>query len=185
MDWKRFLEMVLWAFIVIFTTRFFTSREIHQEMKQPIIYSQVYILPAGEDTEPIEIEPFEVPSIQTAPPIEEIVDVKPQPKKENKFEIRQLKVTAYCPCKICCDKCADGFVANGKRAIYPMIAAPKEYKFGTKMSVPGYNKGLPVKVTDRGGAITGNHIDILFNTHEEAKQWGVKNLSVKIYKEEK
>ena len=33
-------------------------------------------------------------------------------------------------------------------------------------------------VEDRGGAIQGNRIDIYFNTHEEALQWGVKYLEV-------
>ena len=40
--------------------------------------------------------------------------------------------------------------------------------------------GRPYVVTDRGGAIKGNKIDIYFDSHAEALAWGVKYLPVKV-----
>ncbi|MCD6392317.1 MAG: 3D domain-containing protein [Planctomycetes bacterium] len=93
-----------------------------------------------------------------------------------------MKVTAYCPCEKCCGKYADGITASGHE-IAPgdlFVAADSKYPFGTRISVPGYADGKPVKVLDRGGAIDGRHIDVFFHSHQQALQWGVKYLNVKI-----
>ncbi len=88
---------------------------------------------------------------------------------------RLMRVSAYCPCKICCGKFADGYTASGKPAVGLIVAAPPDISFGTVLRIPGY--GI-ARVQDRGGAITGNRLDVLFATHEEAKQWGVQELMV-------
>ena len=41
--------------------------------------------------------------------------------------------------------------------------------------------GIVYTVEDRGGAITGNHIDIFFNTHAEALAWGKRYGDVYLY----
>ncbi len=52
------------------------------------------------------------------------------------------------------------------------------YPFGTRMYVPGYGWGT---VADRGGAIKGpDRIDIYYNTHSEALQWGRQRVHVTI-----
>jgi 3D (Asp-Asp-Asp) domain-containing protein len=56
------------------------------------------------------------------------------------------------------------------------------HSFGTEMIVPGYNNSQPVKVLDRGRAIRGNRLDVFFNSHQKAKEWGVKYLPVKVCK---
>ncbi len=86
-------------------------------------------------------------------------------------------VTAYCPCEKCCGKWADGITASGKPAVGKIVAAPPEIPFGTVLSVPGY---APDAVDqDSGGAITGNRLDVLFATHQEALNWGVQELMVR------
>ncbi len=90
-----------------------------------------------------------------------------------------MRVSAYCPCKKCCGKWADGITASGKPAVGLIVAAPPNIPFGTILDVPGY--GI-CAVWDRGGAITGNRLDVLFPTHEQAKQWGVQYLMVKVVK---
>ncbi len=95
----------------------------------------------------------------------------------------QMRVTAYCPCEKCCGQYADGITTSGHK-IQPnetFVAADKRYPFGTEMIVPGYNNNNPVKVLDRGGAIKDNRLDIFFPTHQEALNWGVKYLDVKIF----
>ena len=94
----------------------------------------------------------------------------------------EMRVTAYCPCPKCTGEDSPGITASGHE-IQPgdvFVAADKEYSFGTKMVVPGYNDDQPVEVLDRGGAIKGDRIDVFFPTHDEALEWGVKNLDVKI-----
>lgn len=86
-------------------------------------------------------------------------------------------LTAYCPCAICCGK-TNGITASGKPAKpNHTIAADKRYAFGTKMLI----NGIVYTVEDRGGAINGNHIDIFFNTHSEARAWGTKYADVYLY----
>ena len=95
-----------------------------------------------------------------------------------------IKVTAYCPCSICCGRWADGQTASGYW-IQPgdrFVAAPKHIPFGTEMIVPGYNNDKPVEVKDRGGAITVERLDVYFDTHDEALKWGVKYLEIRIIK---
>ena len=89
------------------------------------------------------------------------------------------KITAYCACVICCEK-SDGITASGAMVqANHTIAAPKEFKFGTKMIVGGQ---LYV-VEDRGGGIHGNRIDIYFNSHQEANNFGVRYMDVYVIRD--
>ena len=92
-------------------------------------------------------------------------------------------VSAYCPCKRCCGPNAQGITASGYKikAGDRLVAADKRYRFGTTLIVPGYNKSQPVKVLDRGGAIKGDKIDLLFSTHQKALIWGRKKVKVFIW----
>jgi 3D (Asp-Asp-Asp) domain-containing protein len=93
-----------------------------------------------------------------------------------------MRVTGYCPCQKCRGKYSDGKTANGHRIGQgdTFVAADKRHAFGTKMIVPGYNDSQPVDVLDRGGAIRGNRLDIFFDSHRKARQWGVRYLLVKV-----
>lgn len=91
----------------------------------------------------------------------------------------RMKVTAYCPCSICCGKNACGVAADGSKVKGKRLVAadwgilPK----GTMVKVPGY--GI-VKVRDTGSAIKGNRLDVYFDSHQKAKIWGVQYLDVEI-----
>lgn len=103
-------------------------------------------------------------------------------KQFGEWQTVQMRVTAYCPCPKCCGKYSDGKTACGHK-IRPgdaFVAADKRYSFGTEMIIAGYQNGQPVKVLDRGGAIRGNRLDVFFHSHEEALEWGVKYLDVKV-----
>ena len=57
-----------------------------------------------------------------------------------------------------------------------IAADTRYYPFGTRMYVPGYGWGV---VEDRGGAIKGvDRIDIFYDSHTEALQWGRKRVRV-------
>ena len=87
-----------------------------------------------------------------------------------------FKVTAYCPCLKCCGK-TNGITASGTKATAgKTVAASSQFSFGTKLLI----NGVTYTVEDRGGAITGNKIDIYCDTHAEALAWGVKYLPVQV-----
>ena len=89
-----------------------------------------------------------------------------------------MRVSAYCPGSCCCGKWADGYTSSGVPAVGLIVAAPTDMPFGTVLQIPGYGTA---QVQDRGGAITGNKLDVLFPTHQEALNWGRQYLKVKIY----
>jgi 3D (Asp-Asp-Asp) domain-containing protein len=103
-----------------------------------------------------------------------IPEVKSQP-----YTIREFTVTAYCPCEKCCGKWADGIFYDGTKCGGVAIAADRAIPIGTVMDVPGYGKAI---VRDRGGAIKGSKLDVYFDSHQDALNWGVhKKVKVKVY----
>lgn len=100
-------------------------------------------------------------------------------KKATKKFLGTFKVTAYCSCSSCCGK-SNGITASGTKATAgrTIAADTSKYPFGTKLVINGHT----YTVEDRGGAINGNRIDMFFNSHSEALQWGVKYCDVYIKK---
>jgi 3D (Asp-Asp-Asp) domain-containing protein len=90
-----------------------------------------------------------------------------------------VEVTGYCPCGSCCGRSADGITASGAKAEGKLVAADKAVPFGTLIYVPGYSDN-PAPVLDRGGAIKGNRLDLLFPTHAQAAKWGRRSMTVYI-----
>lgn len=125
-------------------------------------------------------------------PVTEVIEVGTKPKANTISTPAGYKVfssnyvaniSAYCPCLICCGK-TNGITASGVKATqYCTIAAPKSIPFGTKVYIPYFknapNKGIFI-VQDRGGAIGSNRIDVFFNTHQQALNFGRKNLEIYI-----
>lgn len=86
------------------------------------------------------------------------------------------KITAYCSCAKCCGK-TNGITAAGTKATAGRtVAASSKFALGTKLNINGHT----YTVEDRGGAITGNKIDIYVNSHAEALAWGVRYLPVSV-----
>jgi len=105
------------------------------------------------------------------------------------WEIIKMNVSAYCPCEKCCEQWAGIPVSSGKRKTASghtihvgdkFVAAPRTYPFGTEMIIEGYAGGSIVKVEDVGGAIKGNKLDLYFDNHDDALQWGRKDVFVKV-----
>ena len=92
----------------------------------------------------------------------------------------RMRVSGYCPGACCCDQFADGITASGKPVTANgglIVAAPPSIPFGTVMDIPGYGRAV---VLDRGGAIKGDRLDILFPSHQAALEWGIRYLDVTI-----
>ena len=90
---------------------------------------------------------------------------------------REWKVTAYCPNECCCQEFADGITASGYKIRAGNKLCAADFDFCTVLDIPGY--GI-APVLDRGGTIKEGCIDIYFDTHQEALEWGVKYLKIGI-----
>lgn len=109
---------------------------------------------------------------------ESVIEVVNEPEIESEYDIVTFVTTAYCPCSKCCEK-SDGITASGVKAqAGHTIAAPSSYYFGQQIEIDG----IIYTVEDRGGAIKNNKIDIFFNTHSEAQNYGVRTVEGKVYK---
>jgi 3D (Asp-Asp-Asp) domain-containing protein len=104
--------------------------------------------------------------------------------------MRQVKtldmlVTAYSPDEQSCGPYADGITASGysiwTNGMKLAAADTSMLPFGTVITVPGYNDGNPIPVLDRGGAIKGNRLDVLYPTHNVAMKWGRQHLKVVVW----
>lgn len=93
--------------------------------------------------------------------------------------------TAYCPCEKCCGIWAEnrpnGIVYTASGAIAEegvTIAADwSVYPPGTVILVEGLGEYI---VQDRGGAIKGQKIDVYFESHEDALQFGRQEVKIKV-----
>lgn len=74
-------------------------------------------------------------------------------------------LTGYCPCAQCCGK-SDGITASGTTATAGRTVAMGGVPLGTKLMI----NGTVYTVEDRGTSY--GHVDIFFNSHSEALQFG-------------
>ena len=101
----------------------------------------------------------------------------PFPVAERQYYTVTFETTAYCACSACCGK-SDGITASGTYATAGRtIAAPSNYAFGTEIEI----NGNIYVVEDRGGAIKDNRIDIFFDSHSEANNYGRRTAEGKVY----
>ncbi|HLL91285.1 MAG TPA: 3D domain-containing protein [Tepidisphaeraceae bacterium] len=119
-------------------------------------------------------------AVETVRPV--VFTATPTPSR--KVRTLTMDVTAYCACKKCCGKNAQGLTASGKPVSYNkgrfVAVDPRVLKMGTKLSIPGYHDGRVVEAIDTGSAIKGNKLDVYFPDHETAKRWGRQTLTVTI-----
>lgn len=96
-----------------------------------------------------------------------------------------MTVTAYSPDERSCDDSADGYTATNHsvwtNAMRMVAADTTVLPFGSMVSVPGYADGEVVPVLDRGGAIKGRRLDVLYPTHEIARRWGRQRVQVTVW----
>ena len=79
-------------------------------------------------------------------------------------------ITGYCGCEVCCGK-KEKYLTKTEtipRAGYTVAADPSILEMGTKVEIGG----IVYTVEDTGESVTGNVIDIYFDTHEEAVRFG-------------
>lgn len=84
----------------------------------------------------------------------------------------RYELTAYCACVNCCGK-SDGITASGTQATAGRTVACNSLQMGTVISINGHQ----YVVEDRGG-MSDNVIDIFFDSHEDALNFGRQSADV-------
>lgn len=149
--------------------------------------------PVEEETFTVETEPMVFSSAQTATvaKMETVAEELPTEVDESPLEsIGSFKVTAYCSCEKCCGKTPDdpwyGITATGTKATEGRTIAvdPKVIPYGTVVYFDGIDGFGGYVAEDCGGAIKGKDIDLYFDSHAEALNWGVREQEVFLYKED-
>lgn len=90
-----------------------------------------------------------------------------------------IVATGYCPC----NKCNYPYGGQPSYLGYPLakgIAAvdASVIPMGSRLYIEGYGSAI---AADKGGAIVGNRIDLCFNSHQEALNWGIRTVKVTVY----
>lgn len=90
-------------------------------------------------------------------------------------ELYAVKITAYCPCSLCCGKWANGITASGVTAQEGRTVAvdPSVIPLGSEVEING-----AIYIAEDTG-VYGNAIDLFMNSHQEALQWGIQYLDVR------
>lgn len=105
-------------------------------------------------------------------------------------EIFEAKVTAYCSCPKCCgiwskdhpsrqgidyeQYTTSGTVPTAGRTI---AVDPDVIPLGSKVVLNGHE----YVAEDTGSGVKGNHIDVYFDSHEAALDWGVRTMEVQVF----
>lgn len=94
------------------------------------------------------------------------------------ISLGEFKLTAYCPCEICCGIWANnrpngvvyGAIGEELKERYSIAVDPNVIPYGTEVII----NGNVYKAQDCGGAIKGNRIDVYFEDHNKALEFGVQ-----------
>lgn len=122
---------------------------------------------------------------------ENTYDKEIEAEKDDKVKsLGNFKLTAYCSCKKCCGKYAKNRPVdeNGNEIVYGSIGRvltqgesiavdPNVIPYDTKVVINGHE----YIAHDTGGAIKENKIDIYFENHQDAVDFGVKYEEVFVY----
>ena len=98
--------------------------------------------------------------------------------------VKTMNTSAYCACVKCCGKTNAITSSGAKATAWYTLAAGKAYPIGTIIYIPSLSNkpnGGWFVVQDRGGAIKNNKLDVFCSTHNEALQFGRRNLECYIY----
>ena len=112
---------------------------------------------------------------------------------EEPTETITVRATAYCSCPICCgtwskdhpSRQGTDYEQHTTLGTVPVAGRtvavdPEVIPLGSRIILDGHE----YTAEDTGSGVKGNHIDIYFDSHEEALEWGVKTLEVQVFEDE-
>lgn len=122
--------------------------------------------------EPLAAEAEYVEEQEPVSPLVAEVIRQETPQKAAYTHESTMTVTAYCPCEKCCGAYSNGYTATGAKATQGVTIAtdPDVIPLGTEVEIDGHI----YIAQDVGGAVSGNRIDLYFDSHDDALQWGVQ-----------
>ena len=124
----------------------------------------------------------------------EVVEMDvPTVKQPEYISLGEFLVSAYCSCEVCCNEHAlnrpldengneivKGSIGQVLTPQYSIAVDPKVIPYGTEVMFGG-NTYL---AQDCGGAIKENRIDLYFNDHQDALEWGMQYYEVFVLESE-
>lgn len=129
-------------------------------------------------------------SVKSSPSTEQITEEVKEPEV---ISLGEYRLTAYCGCSKCCGKWGENrpLDESGKPIVYTAnMSIAKEgvtiaadiniLPYGTKVIIDGHE----YIVQDKGGVINGNRIDIYFESHQDALNFGVQYKEIYIERNE-
>ncbi|PGL70135.1 3D domain-containing protein [Bacillus sp. AFS055030] len=101
-------------------------------------------------------------------------------KAAKPYKVIKMKATAYTgSCKGCSGITATGINLKKNPKAKVISVDPKVIPLGSKVYVEGYGYAI---AGDTGGSLKGNKIDVFIPSQKNALKWGVKTVTVKVYK---
>ena len=126
----------------------------------------------------VKITELELPTVSEPQTEETETEVEENPQY---ISLGEFLITAYCSCEICCDHYALNrpIDENGNEIVigaaqqvltpeYSIAVDTNVIPFGTKV----YFNGKEYLAQDRGGSIKKKRIDLYFDDHQSALEWG-------------
>ena len=157
---KKFVYILFTTIIVVFVIILIPKRKINDN--NSTVTTETLLAVESEPETLLQVE-------------DTVVQEEPEPKPE--YITETFKLTAYCPCMQCCGK-TDGITASGTKATEGRTIAvdPNVIPFGTEVIINGHT----YIAEDKGGAIKDNRIDVYFDSHQDALEFGVQYADVLI-----
>ena len=117
----------------------------------------------------------------TEPKVTVAEAIEIEPSQAEVLVSEEYVATAYCACKKCCGK-TDGITKTGTIATEGRTIAvdPKKIPLGSKVIIDGHE----YIAEDIGGAIKGNRVDIYFDSHSDALEFGRKTVNLMVIGDE-
>jgi 3D (Asp-Asp-Asp) domain-containing protein len=112
------------------------------------------------------------------------VEVEKEVEKEvviyEKLQGITFNVTAYCSCEICTGNYSDGITATGTKVKHGRTIAvdPAVIALGSKVIIEGFDTVFTAEDTGNPKYMSGKRIDIYFDDHQEALEFGRKELKI-------
>ena len=163
-------SFLILVFTIVYCKSFLACEEKNENVKEE------------HDFETVLVETKQSPKEQK--PIIKPTEIRQENKKEN---LGEFKLTAYCSCEKCCGKWALNRPKdeNGKDIVYgssgtilvagtSIAVDPSVIPYGSQVEINGHT----YTAQDTGGAIKGNRIDVYFDNHQDALNFGVKYAEV-------
>lgn len=146
--------------------------------------------PTTEPTIPETTEAPTEPPVTEPPATEPEVTEPPTEPDDGLQSLGTFKLTAYCSCQRCCGSYALNRPVdeNGNEIVYGSIGVrlvagvsiavdPRVIPYGTQVVIDGHT----YTAHDTGGNIKGNRIDVYFDDHQEAWDFGTQYAEVFVY----